>query len=136
MKIKYYISTMCLFFVLGCSKNSVDVLPPVDVETFDPVEIEFVHDDGTSILAGECISPDAVYAIQIKTTKNSNGTTKVSKIEYTINGVLYSMSFSEAGTKRNPVILVDGRNFAELTSTGESTEISYIEQGDFELVNN
>ncbi|AUP81275.1 hypothetical protein [Flavivirga eckloniae] len=132
----YYITIIILCFVLGCSKNDDDpVPPPATVESFDPVSIEFVHEDGTGITANDCITPDEAYAIQITTTKNSSGTTKVSKIEYTINGALYSMSFSEAGTKRNPIVLVYGRNVAELSSTGTSNEVNYIEQGEFELVN-
>ncbi|PIA82003.1 hypothetical protein BFR04_11910 [Gaetbulibacter sp. 4G1] len=131
----YYIIIIILCFVLGCSKNDDNPAPPpVTVESFDPVSIEFVHEDGTGITANDCITPDEAYAIQITTTKNNNGNTAVSKIEYTINGAIYSMSFTAAGTKRNPIVLVDGRNVAELSSTGTSTEVNYIEQGDFELV--
>ncbi|WP_406682779.1 hypothetical protein N1F78_08750 [Seonamhaeicola sp. MEBiC1930] len=121
-----------LCIVFGCSKNDDDpVPPPVTVESFDPVSIEFVHEDGTSISSTDCITPDEAYAIQITTTKNSNGTTDVSKIEYTINGALHSMSFSEAGTKRNPIVLVDGNNKAELTITATSDEIYFVSQDDF-----
>ncbi|MCL6295855.1 hypothetical protein [Jejuia spongiicola] len=131
----YYITIIILCFVLGCSKNDDNPAPPpVTVESFDPVSIEFVHEDGTGITANDCITPDEAYAIQITTTKNNNGNTAVSKIEYTINGAIYSMSFTAAGTKRNPIVLVDGRNVAELSSTGTSSEVNYIEQGDFELV--
>ncbi len=131
----YYITIMILCFVLGCSKNDDDPAPvPVTVESFDPVTIEFVREDGSSISSTDCITPDEAYAIQITTTKNSNGNTSVSKIEYTINGALYSMSFSEAGTKRNPIALVDGKNIAELSATGTSNEVTYIEQDGFELV--
>ncbi len=93
-----------------------------------------MHEDGTSISSTDCITPDEAYAIQITTTKNSNGTTTVSKIEYTINGALHSMSFSQAGTKKNPITLVDGRNVAELATTATSDEIYYTSQDDFELV--
>lgn len=131
----YYITIIILCFVLGCSKNDDDPTPPAIVESFDPVSIEFVHEDGTGITANDCITPDEAYAIQITTTKNSSGTTKVSKIEYTINGALYSMSFSKAETKRNPITLVDGKNIAELAATAITDEIYYVSQGDFVLVN-
>lgn len=131
----YYLTIIALYVVLGCSKNDDNpVQPTTTVESFDPVSIEFVYDDGTSIALGECITPNEAYAIQITTTKNSSGTTAVSKIEYTINGALHSMSFSQAGTKRNPIELVNGRNVAELSSTGTSSEVNYTEQGDFKLV--
>ncbi len=136
MKTKYYyIMGMCLCFIISCSKNDdATAPPPIEVESFDPVDIKFVHDDGTDIIAGDCISPNEAYAIQITTTRNSNGTTSVSKVEYTINGALYSMSFSEAGTKRNPITLVDGGNIAELTVTAKADEVFYVIQDDFELV--
>jgi hypothetical protein len=131
----YYISIMILCFVLGCSKNDDPVPIPVTVESFDPVTIEFVNENGTSITANDCITPGESYAVQIRAIKNSNGNTKVSKVEYTINGALFSMTFSEAGIKRNPIVLVNGKNIAELSATGSSNEVTYIEQGNFELVN-
>lgn len=135
MQIKYYYILLIVMFIhLGCSKDDDDDLK-ITIESFDATEIEFVYSDGSSISANECIIPNEPYAIQIKTTKNSSGNTNVSKIGYTINGALYSMSFSEAGTKRNPINLVDGRNIAELSATATTDEISYYSQDDFELVN-
>lgn len=131
--INYYITVMVLFLIMGCSKNDDDSVSNT-VESFDPKSIEFVHEDGTSISENECITPHQSYAIQITTIKNNNGTTKVSKIEYTINGVLHSMSFSEAGTKRTPIILVNGVNIAELSGTTLSDEVKFVEQDDFQLV--
>ncbi|MDO7171827.1 hypothetical protein [Mariniflexile sp. AS56] len=132
MKMKpYFIVILITFFT--CSKND-DTAIVVDVESFNPTSISFVYADGTAIAPGDCINPDASYAIQVETSSNSNGNTKVSRVEYTINGALYSMSFSQAGSKRNPIVLQDGRNVAELVSTAFSAEISYISQGDFVVV--
>lgn len=78
--------------------------------------------------------PNTNYSIQIETTKNSQGNTQVSKVDYTINGALFSMSFSQAGIKRNPVLFVDGKNIAELVKTAVNTEVRYTIQGDFQLI--
>ncbi|MDB9859345.1 hypothetical protein OAC43_01405 [Flavobacteriaceae bacterium] len=93
-----------------------------------------MYEDGTSIESGACISPDLSYAIQIVTTKNNEGNTQVSQVEYTINGAVFSMSFTEAGAKRNPITFVAGKNIAEIVKTANSTELSFISQDDFELV--
>jgi len=132
--INYYITVMGLFLIMGCSKNDEDVEIFSTVESFEPTSIEFVHEDGTSISDNECIMPQKSYAIQIKAVKKNNGNTKVSKVEYTINGVLHSMSFSEAGTKRTPIILVNGENIAELSATTLSDKVKFVEQDDFQLV--
>lgn len=135
----YFFLGILSIWCLGCSKDNESVIAPGDllnsvVETYDPVSIKFVYEDGSAVQTADCLSPDAIYAIEIEATKNNSGNTKISIIEYTINGVLYSMSFSEAGIKRNPIVLADGKNIAELVSTANNTEITYVVQDDFELV--
>jgi hypothetical protein len=136
MKMKpYYIVIILLFF--ACSNdddNNAVVQEEKVIESFNPISISFVYEDGTSIEAGACLTPDLAYAVQIETTKNNEGNTDVSQIEYTINGALFSISFSEAGKKRNPIAFVEGKNIAELVKTAVASEVSYIAQDDFVLV--
>jgi hypothetical protein len=130
MKIKpYYIILILTLF--ACSKDGDNIIP---IESFDPISISFVYQDGTAIEPGDCLSPDVKYAIQIETIKNTAGNTQVSQVEYTVNDTLFSLSFSQAGIKRNPITFVDGKNIAELVTTVLSTELYYIGQDDFELV--
>ena len=119
MKTKSYnIIFTLMLLILGCSKSDDSAVTPTPdveskvIESFDPISISFVHEDGTSISSDECITPNVAYAIQIETKKNSQGNTQISKVEYTINGALFSMSFSQAGIKRNPISLVNGKNIA------------------------
>ncbi len=129
------------FLSISCSNDdepvdqgpSAPVTPEV-IESFDPIDIKFVYEDGSGIGTDECIDPENAYAIEIEVSKNSEGNTDVSKIEYTINGASYSMSFSTAGTKRNPIVFVKGKNIAELVKTAKSTEVVLVEQDDFQLV--
>ena len=135
MKINDYITICMLMLFLGCSKNDDDGGTQSEtIESYQPVAIEFVREDGSSISSTDCITPDETYAIQVTTTENSKGNTTVSKIEYTINGAVFSMSFTEAGAKRNPITFVAGKNIAEIVKTANSTELSFISQDDFELV--
>ena len=136
MKLVYkYMAIVVASLILGCSKNDNDSdVTTQTIESFDPVSIEFVDENGVMVTADDCITPDKFYEVQITTVKNVKGNTDVSKIEYTVNGALYSMSFSQAGTKRNPITLVDGRNIIELVKTSESVEVNYVKQGDFEEV--
>ena len=139
MRIKpYYIVVILMFF--ACSNDDNNHPAPVVVqdekviESFDPISISFVYEDGTAIEAGACLSPGLAYAVEIETTKNNEGNTQVSQVEYTINGALFSVSFSEAGKKRNPIVFMDGRNIAELVKTAVASEVSFIAQDDFEFV--
>ena len=142
MKTNTYILLILTFFALGCSNNeeitgdSTGVFPQGEnvIESYDPISIKFVHEDGTEIQADACLSPDVVYAVQIEAQKNNAGTTQVSKIEYTVNGATFSMSFAAAGTKRNPIVFVNGKNSVELVKTAESKEVFFLEQKEFQLV--
>lgn len=125
---------LLIVFFASCSKDDAEGAQ-TNLDQFIPIDIKFVHADGTDISESECILPDGRYALQIEVEENNPGNTDVSQIEYTINGIAYSMSFSEAGVKRNPIALVDGKNIAELVKSAESTEIIFVEQDDFELVN-
>jgi hypothetical protein len=131
MKIKsYYLVVILMIF--ACSPEGTSINPVV--ESFTPRAISFVYEDGSSITAGECLSPNLAYAIQIETIKNEKVTTMVSQVEYTVNGVLYSMSFSAVGSSYLPIELVEGRNIAQLVETGLTKEIAYVLEDDFILV--
>jgi hypothetical protein len=137
MKTKLYLVLVFAFIVVACSKkddHEEAPVPDVKIESFDPISIKFVHADGTLILTDECIGPDLEYAIEIETVKKSNGNTTVSEVEYTLNGTLYSISFSQAGLKRNPITLIEGNNMAKLVLKAISSEVKLVVQGDFTLV--
>jgi hypothetical protein len=42
----------------------------------------FVHEDGSALLQGECINPNANYAVLIKTNSEGSGIFKSTKVEY------------------------------------------------------
>ncbi|MFT4612314.1 MAG: hypothetical protein ACJA2M_000405 [Polaribacter sp.] len=97
--------------------------------------IKFIHElDGKEVQLGECLSPDILYAIQIETVNNSEANPAVTNIEYTINGTLYNMSFSDEGISYNPIELVEGKNIVQLVETGFTKEVTYVLQDDFILV--
>ena len=138
MKIKiYYVLLVLLLLTFSCGSDDDGGGVPVTVgvvESFTPSSIAFINEVGDSILASECINLEESYAIQIEAVKNPKGNTQVSKIEYTLNGAPYSLSFSEAGIQTNPIILVEGKNIAQLVTTAETIELNYVVQDDFELV--
>lgn len=134
-KLVYYITVIYLFLLMiSCCKKDDDGAVPVSVESFNAIAIKFVNQDGSNISNNDCIASDKKYAIQIETVRNRNGNTEVTEIQYTINGVIYSMSFSDVGVKRNPVNLSDGKNIAELSGTEILDVITFIKQNDFVLV--
>lgn len=97
-------------------------------------EISFVYADGFSIPLGACLDLKSAYAVKIKTKVEGDGPVESTNIKYTINGILYSMEFSGSGSKMNLVSIKLGQNIARVFSTNLESEINFIAQGDFELV--
>jgi len=128
MKIKLYsilITVLVLFS--GCSKDE-------EFTTIFPSEISFVKEDGSLLLVGDCINPANRYGVLIKTLDEGQGAFKTTKVEYTVNGVSYSMTFMRSGTQINFVSLVNGLNIAQIVESGYVATINYVLQDDFELV--
>jgi hypothetical protein len=126
MKLKiYYILILCSILSMGCNK---------EITIISPVSISFVHADGTAILEGECITPDNNYAILIETTTSGIGETRVLRVDYTFNGDLKTMTFLNGEKQLNPVKLIEGLNSAQIVGSDKTSYITYINQGDFVLV--
>jgi hypothetical protein len=112
---------------LSCSKEE-------EFKTISPANISFVHTDGTEISINECINPDGKYAVQIKTTSEGSGKYNVISVDYTVNGVLKTMTFLSEGTQINPVTLIDGLNTVQIVESGYSSNLYFTAQGEFQLV--
>ena len=115
MKIKRYnilVLTVLLILVLGCSKED-------DFQLLDP-EILFVDSDGTTLVKEECLDSNNTYALQITLLSNNGEFRSNEIIEYTINGVVYSVTFTELGTKIIPLNFINGTNVAQLVESGNS----------------
>lgn len=128
MKLKIYHFAIALFFVFsGCSKDE-------EFSTIRPIDIAFVHADGTEIAVGECINPFENYAILIRTKSDGNGSVKASVIEYTVNGLSHSMTFMNEGTQINKITLGEGLNTAKIVGDSLVATLNYASQIEFELV--
>ena len=122
------------FFIIvtNCSSDDDSTSIP-NTNTLNPISIEFVNENGTPITT-DCLDVNENYAIQIVTEQEGSGSIAVTQIQYTLNGALYSMTFNQTGSQRQPIELTDGQNIAQLVDTGVTDEIRYIVQDDFELV--
>lgn len=123
-----YTSIMLILILSGCTQENII--------TMSASSIEFVHEDGSTVSQGECINPDENYAILINVDRDIEGFGVFEKtvIEYTVNGYLESMTFSTAGSQKTIVSLKEGTNVASIVGSSLTTEINYIVQGDFVLV--
>lgn len=127
MRFKSYIIAIAFILSLSCSKDE-------EIKVIFPVKIAFVHADGSGIVVGECINPNGNYAILIQTNSEGNGVSSKSiKIDYSVNGVLYNMTFIDKGNQLNPIKLVNGLNVAQILNSTYKNEIRCISQGEFEL---
>lgn len=100
-----------------------------------PSEIAYVHEDGSPIIAGECINPNSDYAIAITTKLNRKREAyKPTDVKYTLNGIEHVMTFSNDGTQLQYVKLASGINQAQIVGTNYKTQISYYSHDNFELV--
>lgn len=128
MKHKSYSILIAFIIVLSsCSKDE-------QFKTITPASIAFVHEDGSALLQGECVNPNTNYALLIKTNSEGNGAFKPTKIEYTLNGVPFIMSFMSDGQQFNPIKLIDGPNKAEIVGSSYKAAIYFNTHDNFELV--
>jgi hypothetical protein len=128
MKIKIYsILITFLMVFLSCSKDE-------DFRIILPANISFVHENGAEISINECVNPEGKYAVKIETTSQGFGEYKVISVDYTVNGVLKTMTFLKEGAQINPVTLIDGLNTIQIVESGYTSNIYFVKQDDFELV--
>lgn len=109
---------------LGCSENEEIAI--------HPRSISFVYADGSQISENECIDPNAKYGIKIQTSFADIN--RPFRVDYSVNGVVYTMTFTNKITQINPVTLSNGSNSAQIIGTNYKATLKYIDQGDFELV--
>ncbi|WP_269235997.1 hypothetical protein [Flavobacterium flavigenum] len=125
MKIKqYYILAFVMFLFLACSDY--------EERNIYATSISFVHADGSKLSENECISPNVKYGIKIET--NFSDINRPFRVDYSVNGVVYAMTFTENTSLVNPITLINGNNAAQIVGTDHKAVLKYVEQGDFELV--
>ncbi len=125
----------CLFFGVSCSdEDSGSNIEPEVESAIVPVNIRFVYANGNAINSNDCVSDSDEIAIEITTELQNSGELIPTQVNYTINGFLFSMTFSNASTQRNPIDLFDGNNIAQLSTTGQSTQLRFIQQDEFEEI--
>ncbi|MFB9076323.1 hypothetical protein ACFFLS_19370 [Flavobacterium procerum] len=121
---QYYILILVMFVFLGCSEHE---------ETEIYVQnISFVHADGSKIAENECINPNVKYGIKVET--NFVDVNRPFRVDYSVNGVVYTMTFTINTSQVNPITLTNGENAAQIIGTNYKATLKYVEQGDFELV--
>ncbi|WP_281233897.1 hypothetical protein [Flavobacterium gelatinilyticum] len=130
MKIKqYYILAAAAFVFFSCSDDKEREPEEIAISA---QSISFVHADGSKIAENECISPNVKYGIKIETSHAD--VNRPFRVDYTVNGVVYSMTFTTALSQVNPVTLSNGVNAAQIVGSNHKAVLTYIDQGDFELV--
>ena len=118
MKIKIY-SIVVVFLMLlsnGCSKDD-------SIELLDP-EIVFVNEDGSNIIEDECVNSTDKFALKITLKSKNRGVFIPTIINYTLNGVPKSITFTKLGTMTIPVTLINGQNSAQLSESGYITSVN------------
>jgi hypothetical protein len=137
MKSKFLYVIVCSFFMMAGSCSSDDDGggggDGGENVSLRPISIEFVNENGT-VITSSCLDVNENYAVQIETEMVGTDVITATQVQYTLNGILYSMTFNDIGTQSQPVELVDGQNIAQLVTTGDMDEIRLVIQDDFELV--
>jgi hypothetical protein len=129
MKTNLILLISILFFI-SCDENQLREFE----SELNPVSISFVYEDGTPIPLEECLSDENEYAIEIETVNINESEPLITKVDFTFNGTLYSLTFSEPGKLRVPVNLRDGSNVCQIVETQFSSEVIFTRQDDFSLV--
>ena len=115
-----------LLFCFSCSSGNGET--PMTLEDFS---LRFVYLDGTALEQGACIDPNGKYALAIEGYKMRY----LDEVKYTINGVVYTINFTEDGTHIIPINLEPGQNTAKLLDANVSATLHFSVQGGFEQLN-
>lgn len=67
-----------------------------------PIGIAFVHEGGWAIAANDCINPNGNYAVLIKTTSRGEGCFQPTAVEFSLNGLLYVVTFKKTKAESHP----------------------------------
>lgn len=124
MKITTY-SAIILFVALfvSCSKDSV-------LQVADP-EIAFVYEDGREIADGECANSASRFALKVTLSGQNNNPTIIS---YTLNNIVYRVTFTNTTVVRIPLTLIEGENTAQLIGSDVVRKITLVSQEGFQLI--
>jgi len=117
---------MCLF---SCSKDDGPSQASLEASS-----IAIIKADGTPLDPSSCIDPNERYAVAIKTILNGDGEIQTKRVEYTVNGNLFSMTFTQATTQNNPITLATGTTTVQLVESGTSDTITLIAPSEFVIV--
>ncbi|MBW1298597.1 hypothetical protein [Aquimarina litoralis] len=126
---KYIAINLLLVSILFYNCSNED-----DVTTFVPISINFAYPDGTVILEDDCINPAEQFSIAIGVNTFGVGPSIPTKVDYTVNGALYSTTFTNDEIKMIPITLQEGTNIAQIVNNGRSSTIHITTQDDFVLV--
>ena len=133
MKIKGVSFLMIIMVVNAGCKSDENSNPDPDYTSKVVPTIAFVLEDGRTVNSGDCIDPADTYQVAISAVSTNVKDFPVT-VEYTVNDNLARMTFTQSGTKTNPVTLEPGENEARLVKSGTSVNITLVLQEDFELV--
>jgi len=126
MKLKLLSVLLILVIIGGCSDDTELLLAES--------EISFVYEDESKVLESDCIDPNKNYKLLLRVVSNKIGDFKPTKVDYTLNGSLYSITFTSEGSKTIPVNLIEGENIAQIVRSGSESRIHVVSQEDFVLV--
>ncbi|WP_298545984.1 hypothetical protein [uncultured Aquimarina sp.] len=129
MNTKLYITIIAIMILFyNCSNDDSSF------STVVPLAISFIHENGDLISENDCVNPNEKYSVMIKVNTLGSGSFIPTEVPYTINGVLYNMTFISGDDQINPIDLVEGENIVQLAESGITSKVSVITQDDFELV--
>ena len=127
--IKYFLSVFIILSILGCDKDDGP-----GQATLDIVDFKIVNQDGTSLSPTECINPNQQYAVAIQARINGEGDVQVKRVDFTVNGTPFSVTFQNSGTLTTIIPIVVGQNLVQLVDSGLSDSITLLAPTEFEAV--
>ena len=129
MKLKYYTIFILLFTAFTACKKDEPKLAKLSDSN-----VSFVHEDGTALAIDECIKPETKYAVSITVKFEDADDIEPYKLDYTFNGVSYSMTFDKEGTQTIKITLAKGINTVKVAASNAEANLVLTAHDDFELV--
>ncbi|MFC4635186.1 hypothetical protein ACFO3O_14840 [Dokdonia ponticola] len=137
--IKYTLSFVFLLLCIIACSNDDDTAPVIQMEEEEVVNfvvnsIRFLDQDANVLSSSSCIDPSLEYFVQITVANNSDPNVVPTRVDYTFNGALSSVTFTNSNPIQTPVTLREGVNNVQLLSNGQTTNIFLVLPSEFEIV--
>jgi len=131
MKILKYLLVVVVLVIISCDSDDDNAAAPTN-PLLVATSINFVKANGNDLDTFTCAKFSDSYAVRVDARFEGDERPVATRLDFTVNGDIYSVTFSSNGSKLIPVNLIPGNNTAQISGSNIfSSTLFTVDQGDF-----